>query len=185
MSRQLRALVYAGGLAGALAVTACTAAGGPGPPASAAATVAGRPVIVVGSFNFPESVTLAYLYADALAGRGYPVRVLPDLGPRELVDPALIAGLIQLVPEYTGSALEFVSLGRVPATANVVATAAALATTFAVAGTRPRLTNSSADPVYSGTSWMSPAISAGSTSSRGPRSGSTRTGYPRPASASA
>ena len=126
MSRQPRALVYAAGLACALAVTACTAAGGPGQPASAAAA-AGRPVIVVGSFNFPESVTLAYLYADALADRGYPVRVLPDLGPRELVDPALMAGLIQLVPEYTGSALEFVTLGRVPATANVAATAAALA----------------------------------------------------------
>ena len=38
-----------------------------------------------------------------------------------------MAGLIQLVPEYTGSALEFVSLGRVPATASVAATAAALA----------------------------------------------------------
>ena len=132
MNRQPRALVYAAGLACALAVTACTAAGGPGQSASAAAPgvdgAAGRPVIVVGSFNFPESVTLAYLYSDALAGRGYPVRVLPDLGPRELVDPALMAGLIQLVPVYTGSALEFVSLGRVPATANVVATAAALAT---------------------------------------------------------
>jgi len=43
-------------------------------------------VIVVGSFDFPESVMLAYLYADALAGRGYPVRVLPRLGTRELVD---------------------------------------------------------------------------------------------------
>jgi osmoprotectant transport system substrate-binding protein len=128
VSRQPRALVYAAGLACALAVTACTAAGGPGQPAPAAATVAGRPVIVIGSFNFPESVTLAYLYADALAGRGYPVRVLPGLGPRELVDPALMAGLIQLVPEYTGSALEFVSLGRVPATASVTATATALAT---------------------------------------------------------
>ena len=69
MNRQPRALVYAAGLACALAVTACTAAGGPGQPASAAATVAGWPVIGVGSFNFPESVTLAYLYADALAGR--------------------------------------------------------------------------------------------------------------------
>src|SRR5579864_6877116 len=128
VSRQPRALVYAAGLACALAATACTAAGGPGQRASAAATVAGRPVIEVGSFNFPESVTLAYLYADALADRGYPVRVLPDLGPRELVDPALMAGLIQLVPEYTGSALEFVSLGRISATANIVATAAALAT---------------------------------------------------------
>ena len=56
---------------------------------------------------------LAYLYADVLAAKGYPVRVLPDLGPRELVDAALMAGLVQVVPEYTGSALEFVSLGRV------------------------------------------------------------------------
>ena len=138
MNRHPRALVCAACLAFALAATACTTAGN-GQPVSAAGTVAGtgagtgagpgggRPVIVVGAFNFPESVTLAYLYADALAGRGYPVRVLPDLGPRELVDPALMAGLIQLVPEYTGSALEFVSLGRVPATASVAATAGALA----------------------------------------------------------
>ena len=139
MNRHPRALVCVASLAFALTGTACTAAGAPGQPASAVGPVAGtgagtgagqragRPVIVVGSFNFPESVTLAYLYADALAGRGYSVRVLPDLGPRELVDPALMAGLIQLVPEYTGSALEFVSLGRVPATASVAATAAALA----------------------------------------------------------
>jgi osmoprotectant transport system substrate-binding protein len=80
-------------------------------------------VITVGSFDFPESVLLAYLYAGALSARGYPVRVLPDLGSRELVEPALMTGLIQLVPEYTGSALEFVSLGRVHATANVVTTA--------------------------------------------------------------
>jgi osmoprotectant transport system substrate-binding protein len=66
----------------------------------------------VGSFDFPESVLLAYLYADALAARGFPVRVLPDLGTRELVDPALMGGLIRLVPEYAGSALEFMSRGR-------------------------------------------------------------------------
>jgi len=113
----------------ALAGTACTASGcsAPRPVADA-----GRPAIVVGSFDFPESVMLAYLYADALADRGYPVRVLPGLGTRELVDPALMAGLLQLVPEYTGSALEFVSLGRVRATSSTVATAGALA--MAVAG---------------------------------------------------
>jgi osmoprotectant transport system substrate-binding protein len=88
-------------------------------------------VITVGSFNFSESVLLAYLDADVLAGKGYPVRVLPDLGTRELVDPALMAGLVQLVPEYTGSALEFVSLGRVHATANVTTTAGALARSMA------------------------------------------------------
>ena len=59
--------------------------------------------------------------------RGYPVRVLPDLGSRELVDAALMTGLIQLIPEYTGSALEFVSLGRAHATADVTATATTLA----------------------------------------------------------
>ena len=122
--RHPRSLAGFACLAFALAGAACTASGGsaPGPVAGP-----GRPVIVVGSFNFPESVTLAYLYADALAGRGYPVRVLPGLGPRELVEPALMTGLIQLVPEYTGSALEFVSLGRVQATANIAATAEALA----------------------------------------------------------
>lgn len=91
-------------------------------------------VITVGSFDFPESVLLAYLYAGALSARGYPVRVLPDLGSRELVDPALMTGLIQLVPEYTGSALEFVSLGRAHATASAAATGQLLARWLAARG---------------------------------------------------
>ncbi len=32
--------------------------------------------ITVGSFDFPESVLLAHVYADALAARGFPVRVI-------------------------------------------------------------------------------------------------------------
>jgi osmoprotectant transport system substrate-binding protein len=76
----------------------------------------------VGSFNFPESVLLAHIYASALAAKGFPVRVLPDLGTRELVEPALMTGLVQLVPEYTGSALNFISLGRQPATSNAAQT---------------------------------------------------------------
>jgi len=124
------------GLALAIACTACTAAGSPPGPASAgeSAGQAGPAVITVGSFDFPESVLLAYLYAGALSARGYPVRVLPDLGTRELVEPALMTGLVQLVPEYTGSALEFVSLGRAHATADVAATAAALAEWMAARG---------------------------------------------------
>jgi osmoprotectant transport system substrate-binding protein len=131
---QPRALVCAGCLVLTLACAGCTASGGQSQPAASAATAAGRPVIVVGSSDFAENVMLAYLYADALAGRGYPVRVLPGLGTRELVDPALMTGLLQLVPEYTGSALEFVSLGRVHATASVAATAAALARVMAGRG---------------------------------------------------
>jgi osmoprotectant transport system substrate-binding protein len=136
-NRPPRALACAACLAFALAGTGCAAVAGQGQGASAQAMAAGRPVIVVGSFDFPESVVLAYLYAGALTARGYPVRVLPGLGPRELVDPALMAGLIQLLPEYTGSALEFVSAGRVRATASVAATDAALATALAGRGLIP------------------------------------------------
>jgi osmoprotectant transport system substrate-binding protein len=116
-----------------VACAACTTASSRA-PAAARGPGSGSAVIMVGSFDFPESVLLAYLYADVLAGKGYPVRVLPGLGTRELVDPALMAGLIQLVPEYTGSALDFVSLGRVHATASVTATAGALTRSMASRG---------------------------------------------------
>ena len=132
-----RSVIAAAGLALAIACAACTASGGSagrGPPGPAFAGSAGPGVITVGSFDFPESVLLAYLYAGALSGRGYPVRVLPDLGSRELVEPALMTGLVQLVPEYTGSALEFVSVGRAHATASVAATDAALARWMAARG---------------------------------------------------
>jgi osmoprotectant transport system substrate-binding protein len=123
------------GLMLAIACAACTAgtAGG-SPPGPVSAGEAGPGAITVGSFDFPESVLLAYLYAGALSARRYPVRVLPDLGSRELVEPALMTGLVQLVPEYTGSALEFVSLGQVHATASVAATAAALTRLMAARG---------------------------------------------------
>jgi len=125
---ELRALARGSCLALAVACAACTTL-----PSRAAARGPAA-VITVGSFNFPESVLLAYLYADVLAGKGYPVRVLPDLGTRELVDPALMADLIQLVPEYTGSALEFVSIGRIHATAGSGTTASALASSMAERG---------------------------------------------------
>lgn len=108
-----------------IACAACTAPVGPRPSAQTAGF--GRAVITVGSFDFPESALLAYLYADALSAKGYRARVLPDLGSRELVDSALMTGLIELVPEYAGSALEFVSVGRVHATASVATTTRALA----------------------------------------------------------
>jgi osmoprotectant transport system substrate-binding protein len=82
--------------------------------------------IVVGSFDFPESVLLADIYGGALAARGLPVRILTDLGNRELVDPALLNGLIQVVPEYAGSALQFLSLGRQSASSDVSRTSTAL-----------------------------------------------------------
>jgi glycine betaine/choline ABC-type transport system substrate-binding protein len=105
-------------LALAAALTACTSPSGNASPATAGP--GGRPgrVISVGSFDFPESVLLAQIYGQALAAARFPVRILRNLGPREVVDPALMDGLLQVVPEYAGSALEFFSLGRRSATAN-------------------------------------------------------------------
>ena len=91
-------------------------------------------VISVGSFDFPESVLLAQVYGQALAGARFPVRILPNLGPREVVDPALMGGLLQLVPEYAGSALEFFSLGRLSATSSTRAASRALARSVAGRG---------------------------------------------------
>ena len=70
----------------------------------------------------------------ALAARGYPVPILPNLGPRELVDPALMKGFLQLVPEYAGSALEFASLGRLSPTADAAAVNRTLAKSLAGRG---------------------------------------------------
>ncbi len=61
--------------------------------------------VVVASFNFPESKLLAAIYGLAIGHAGIPVRFQFNLGPRELVQPALEQGLVDLVPEYLGTAL--------------------------------------------------------------------------------
>jgi osmoprotectant transport system substrate-binding protein len=104
----------------ALTASACiSVGGGPKPPP---ASVGGKPVIRIASFDFPESVLLAEMYGLALRSHGFPVSLSLDLGAREIVQPALQQGLVDLVPEYGGSALEFVTLGRVQASNDPAAT---------------------------------------------------------------
>src|SRR5262245_52056312 len=85
-------------LALAVALTACTSS--TGTASSATGELGGRPgrVISVGSFDFPESVLLAEIYGQALAAARFPVRILPNLGSREVVDPALMDVLLVAVP---------------------------------------------------------------------------------------
>jgi osmoprotectant transport system substrate-binding protein len=129
-----RAVLITAYLGLTVALAACTSSSGH--VSSAAGKSAGRPgtVITVGSFDFPESVVLAEIYGQALAADSFPVRIMANLGPRELVDPALMNGLVQLVPEYAGSALEFVSLGRLSATSDAGAANRALAASVAGRG---------------------------------------------------
>jgi osmoprotectant transport system substrate-binding protein len=104
----------------------CTTGTSRGPPSGPDPAGQQASVITVGSFDFPESMVLADIYGDALKAKGFPVRILSNLGSRELVDPALMSGLIQVLPEYAGSALQFISLGRLSATSDVMATSKAL-----------------------------------------------------------
>lgn len=87
--------------------------------------------ISIGSFDFPESELLAEIYAQALEGSGLEVVRTFDIGPREILIPALRNGLVELIPEYQGSALAFMG-GQ--ATDDPVSTQLELVGTFDAVG---------------------------------------------------
>jgi osmoprotectant transport system substrate-binding protein len=96
-----RSTAFAASLA--LALAACVV------QSTSAEDARGDDAITVASFDFPESVLLAEIYAQAIEGAGIRVEREPSLGPRELVMPALLEGLVELVPEYAGSGLQFLA----------------------------------------------------------------------------
>ena len=70
------------------------------------ASCARRPAIVVGSKNFTEQVVLGEILAQHLERRlGVRVERKLNLGGTLLAHEALVAGAIDLYPEYTGTAL--------------------------------------------------------------------------------
>ena len=93
-----------------------------------------RPAIRLASFDFPESETLGELYGQALRQHGYPVEQVVQLGAREVVAPALEQGKVDMVPEYQGSALNFLNDRDRVATADPVLTHARLEQAFAPRG---------------------------------------------------
>jgi osmoprotectant transport system substrate-binding protein len=112
----------------ALLLAACVSGGSsPGSHATGPGGVGPSSAIRIASFNFPESEVLAEIYGQALREAGYSVKVFPGLGPRELIEPALARGLVDFVPEYAGSALQFLTLGRERPTSSVSGTHRALA----------------------------------------------------------
>jgi osmoprotectant transport system substrate-binding protein len=102
----------------------------PGRPHPARAGARGHPVVVA-SFNFAESELLAAIYGLAIEHAGIPVRMELDLGPRELVQPALEQGLVDLVPEYLGTALASMRPGTAVTMSDPAAVRAALAQALA------------------------------------------------------
>jgi osmoprotectant transport system substrate-binding protein len=95
-------------LAATLAVSAC---GGSGDPLSKDTSTGSGSAgsITIGSANFPESQLLAEIYAQALEAKGVGVTRKFDLGSREKYMDGLKDGSIDLIPEYTGTLLQFLN----------------------------------------------------------------------------
>src|SRR2546425_6818556 len=96
--------IFAALFAVALVATACGGAGTGG----TGATTAARPAVIVGSTNFYEQITLGELYAQILEANSYKVTRKFNLGNREIVQPALESGQIDIDAEYLATLLAFV-----------------------------------------------------------------------------
>ncbi len=64
--------------------------------------------VTIAAFNFNESAILANMYAEVLKKAGYKVTV-KSLTTREVVEPALEKGDIDVVPEYLSTLTEFLN----------------------------------------------------------------------------
>ena len=84
----------------ALVTTSCGSTGGPSSSAKA--------TIRVASFNFSESIILAHIYGGALKNKGYTIDYRDKLGNREIVEPSLENGLIDLYAGYAATDLNFI-----------------------------------------------------------------------------
>ena len=98
----LPALVLALGLV----VAAC----GGGSSKSSSATTTAKESITIAAFNFPESAVLANIYGKALQSKGYRVTFKPNLGTREVVEPALLKGELDAYVTYGATELTFLNI---------------------------------------------------------------------------
>lgn len=83
-----------------LVITSCGSTGGPSSSAKA--------TIRIASFNFSESIILAHIYGGALKNKGYTITYRDGLGNREIVEPSMENGLIDLYAGYAATDLNFI-----------------------------------------------------------------------------
>jgi osmoprotectant transport system substrate-binding protein len=67
----------------------------------------GSGTLTVGAVAFAENQIVAEMYAQVLEQAGYEVKRQLDLGSREILEPALESGEVDVAPEYIGSLLLF------------------------------------------------------------------------------
>jgi osmoprotectant transport system substrate-binding protein len=107
MKRTVVGLVTA--VVAVLGLSACGGSSNPLSTGSASGTNSSPSTITVGSGNFSESQLLAAIYAGALRAKGVNVKQHDDIGSREVYFPALKDGSIDLIPEYTGTLLQYLN----------------------------------------------------------------------------
>lgn len=99
----------------ALGLAACGAGSNPTAPGTTAAGTGGAggavTSVVVGAADFSESQVLAEIYAQALAAKGITATTRPNIGSREVYLKAVEDKSVDIVPEYTGSLLSYLSKG--------------------------------------------------------------------------
>lgn len=100
--RTARVLIAAAALAAAMILSAC----GNSDPLAAKGNCAGD-TLTVGSANFPESETVANIYAEVLQVNGFKVDTKLNIGSREAYIPALRQCAISVIPEYNGNLLQY------------------------------------------------------------------------------
>ncbi|MEU1429969.1 ABC transporter substrate-binding protein [Nocardia sp. NPDC005746] len=83
--------------------------------------------VTVGSANFPESETVADVYAEALRANGFSVDAKLNIGSREAYVPALKQCAIDLIPDYTGNLLQYLDKSSTATTPDEVNAALAKA----------------------------------------------------------
>ena len=97
-------------LAAVAPLAACGGGNNPLTPETSAGTsgaASGGGQVTVGSADFPEAALLGELYAQALEAKGITVKRQFNIGSRETYLKAITGGEVDVLPEYTGSLLNY------------------------------------------------------------------------------
>lgn len=115
----VRFVATAVALAAAMALSAC---GGSSDPLASGSGKCDGDVnkLTVGSANFPESETVADVYAEALRANGFTVDTKLNIGSREAYIPALRECSIGVIPDYTGNLLQYLDKSTTATDADAV-----------------------------------------------------------------
>ncbi|RDI53060.1 osmoprotectant transport system substrate-binding protein [Nocardia mexicana] len=133
-----RFLATAVALAAAMALSAC--GGNSDPLSSGSGDCDGNDSdLTIGSANFPESETVANIYAEALRANGFNIDTKLNIGSREAYIPALRQCSIGLIPDYTGNLLQYLDKSATATAADQVnqALTAALGDQLAIGAPAP------------------------------------------------